>query len=523
MSTIRGLLLFAPFALLVPVLLPGAALAQPAPRPAVAAPVPSETGRDIHGEVVESRRGARLYLFQIPKDAVQVDVSLQDAEGALDLLAVCGETAPRSDDDWSWWAPAQGAHTALSLTRHAESDLRSGPLLVELRPNDPAGHHGERRALPFTLRVDTVGLSPPRPISPGQSVEDATAPGAGHRRDFRFDVPPRATALRIDLLEAERDIDLLLSSQAPPLDRDTAQWSAATPLGRESLVLGADALRALPPGRRLYLAVVDPSLYDAPVHFRVAVTLGQDPPAEALVLPELPRPTDPRQRALASVVEIVAGDGSGSGTLVRSDGLILTARHVIGDRTGEGGDIAVAMDLDPTTVTRDLFHAVVVDSDPELDVALLRVTSGLYGQPLPKGYRFPSCPVAFDGLPRLGDELVTIGFPEAGGVGTRAPVMFSQGVVAGFEREKSGLRIKTDAFVATGSSGGAALDARFRLVGVPVFTMSDSDRAATLGFLVPVTELPKAWRKRIEAAEQGVATGAGRLRKPAPGHAAPSR
>ena len=107
--------------------------------------------------------------------------------------------------------------------------------------------------------------------------------------------------------------------------------------------------------------------------------------------------------------------------------------------------------------------------------------------------RFPACPVSPDGAPGLGDELVTIGFPEPAGTGTRAPVMFSRGVVSGFERERTGLRIKTDAFVASGSSGGAALDARFRLVGVPVFTMGDSDRSALLGFLVPVTELPREW------------------------------
>lgn len=37
------------------------------------------------------------------------------------------------------------------------------------------------------------------------------------------------------------------------------------------------------------------------------------------------------------------------------------------------------------------------------------------------------------------------------------------------------------------------LDARHRLLGVPVFTTSGSDRAALLGLLVPVTELPREW------------------------------
>ena len=105
--------------------------------------------------------------------------------------------------------------------------------------------------------------------------------------------------------------------------------------------------------------------------------------------------------------------------------------------------------------------------------------------------------MALDARPRLGDPLVTIGFPEPGGTGTRSPVMFSTGVVSGFERERSGVRIKTDAFVASGSSGGAALDAAYRLVGVPVFTVTETEGTAQMGFLVAVTDLPRAWRELI--------------------------
>jgi serine protease Do len=229
----------------------------------------------------------------------------------------------------------------------------------------------------------------------------------------------------------------------------------------------------------------------------VIASIGVDPPAEALELPALLQPSEPRARAVAAVVEVVVGEGSGSGTIVSADGFVLTALHVVGERAGGDAEVVIAVNLDPTNITRDLVRARVVRSDEGLDIALLRIVSGLYGQPLPKGYRFPACPVAFDGPPRLGDELVTIGFPEPGGTGTRAPVMFSRGVVSGFERERTGLRIKTDAFVASGSSGGAALDANYRLVGVPVFTMSDSERTALLGFLVPVTELPLEWRTII--------------------------
>jgi len=444
-----------------------------------------------------TRGAACRYVFGIPSDAVHVEVSLSGADGGAGLRAACGETAPEHDDEWPWAADARGERVLLSLTRHTDPELRPGPFFVEVRPLGAAGSSGDTRTLPFTLRVDVRRLQAPREMAAGHGVDASTSPEDGHRRDFFLDIPAGATALRLDLVEAARDLDLLASSHGPPLDAGAAEWKAASALARETVVIADGPGTKLPAGGKVWFSVVDPSLYESPVKFRVLASLGPDPPAEALELPALPRPADPRARAVASVVEIVVGEGSGSGTIVSAEGLVLTARHVIGERAGEGAEAVIAMDLDPTTITRDLFRARVVRFDEGLDLALLQIVSGLYGQPLPKGYRFPACPVSFDGTPRLGDELVTIGFPEPGGTGTRAPVMFSKGVVSGFERERGGLRIKTDAFVASGSSGGAALDTRYRLVGVPVFTMSDSDRTALLGFLVPVTELPREWRAII--------------------------
>lgn len=478
--------------------LPGVAAAgQANPSDRGAAPTPAESGKEIHGDVPAARGSARLYTLVVPDDAVQVDVAVTSPDGEVGLRAVSGEATPARDDDWTWTAGPEGTRAELALTRHAESALNPGALLVEVRSLAAAGRRGARRLVPFTLRVDVTRLQAPRAVAAGAGVDEATSPGAGHRRDFVLDIPAGVTALRIDLVDAGRDLDLAASSLGPPLGTDDAQWEAATTVARESLIIDRGSQPPLAATGRLWFAVLDPSLYDAPVKFRAVVSSGVAPPAEALALPELPRPADPRELALAAAVEIVGGDGSGSGTIVSSDGLVLTASHVVGDRAQADAEVVIGMNLDATSITRDLFRARLVRSDERLDVALLRITSGLYGQPLPPGYRFPACPVAPDGVPRLGDELVTIGFPEAGGTGTRAPVMLSRGVVSGFERERGGLRIKTDAFVASGSSGGAALDARYRLVGVPVFTMSDSDRAALLGFLVPVTELPREWRALI--------------------------
>lgn len=479
---------------------PPATETKPADSKTPAPPVAAEIGSDVRGAVAETRRAGSLYVFLVPDEAAQVEVTLRSDDGAVEFRAACGGEVPEKVSDWMWDSTDEDGVATLSLARHAQSDLRPGPLFVEVRPSDPAGPGDAKRSLEFTLRAEVTKLPAPRAIEAARGVDAETSPESGHRADFVIDVPEGATALRIDVVEADRDVDLLASSDGPAIDDDAAEWTATSMLARESLVLDADSDPALPSGGKLRFAVIDPSLYEAPVKFRVVVSLGAEPPAEVLAIPQLPRPADPRELAVAAVVEVVVDDGSGSGTIVSESGLVLTAQHVIGDRLGGSGAddvITVAMDLDPTRITRELFRAKVVRQDDGLDLALLQITSGHYGQPLPAGYRFPACPVAFDGVPRLGDALVTIGFPEPGGTGSRSPVLFSKGVVSGFEREKSGLRIKTDAFVASGSSGGAALDERFRLVGVPVFTITETEGSAQMGFLVPVTELPRAWRELI--------------------------
>jgi S1-C subfamily serine protease len=459
----------------------------------------TKAGTWIDGDVADARDASKTFSFEIADDAVQADIALTSESGDVEFRASCGAEPPERGESWPWRSRAEDDRAKLSLTRHADREFRPGKLFVDVRPTSGAGRRDEKSTLTFRLRVDVAKLVAPTTIAPGAEVDASTSPDDGHRRDFVVDVPAGAKALRVDLVEAERDLDVLLSSKGPALDRDAAEWSAATLLCRESFVFSGEADAKPPAGGKLWFSVVDPSVYDAPVKFRVVVTLGADAPAEALKLPEIPVPSDPRERAVAAVVELIVDDGTGSGTIVSGDGLILTARHVIGERTGERKPIFVALDLDPTRTTRELFRAKVVKSDEGLDLALLRITSGRYDQPLPPGLRFPACPVAFDAAPRLGDPLVTIGFPEPAGTGSRAPVMYSQGVVSGFEREKSGVRIKTDAFVASGSSGGAALDAQFRLVGVPVFVVGETEGTAQTGFLVPVSELPREWREMISA------------------------
>jgi S1-C subfamily serine protease len=78
----------------------------------------------------------------------------------------------------------------------------------------------------------------------------------------------------------------------------------------------------------------------------------------------------------------------------------------------------------------------------------------------------------------------------------------SRGVLSGWERAVGGMRVKTDAFVSPGSSGGAAFDERWELVGVPV-SVAGGDGSGMLGIVVPIDAVPAAWWRGTPPARGG--------------------
>ena len=95
----------------------------------------------------------------------------------------------------------------------------------------------------------------------------------------------------------------------------------------------------------------------------------------------------------------------------------------------------------------------------------------------------------------IGDSLHFVGYPGIGGTGSRASITYTLGVVAGFQQTSYGYEIKTDGEINSGSSGGAALDSSFRLVGVP--TSIVGEESGQLAYIVPVSAIPPAWMRRL--------------------------
>jgi S1-C subfamily serine protease len=200
---------------------------------------------------------------------------------------------------------------------------------------------------------------------------------------------------------------------------------------------------------------------------------------------QLVLPRETRLQMMRAVVAVDAYDfslgdiaGSGSGTIISPDGFVLTNFHVIGDiETGVALEWHQIYTVDPQNPDLEptfRYWARFVAGDAELDLAILQIVEDAEEQPLPSGTIFPFLPIGDSNALLPGDPIMVVGFPSISGY----TVTFTSGVVSGFvgeDFERSGKRwIKTDAKLAGGNSGGAAIDEGGALVGVPTVRLQST-------------------------------------------------
>jgi serine protease DegQ len=157
--------------------------------------------------------------------------------------------------------------------------------------------------------------------------------------------------------------------------------------------------------------------------------------------------------------------GLGSGVIISADGVLLTNNHVV-----EGAsDIEVQLSDGRQT------RAAVVGTDPETDIAVLRIT-------LPD---LPAIALGDAASLQVGDVVLAIGNPF--NVGQTV----TSGIVSALGRNQLGINafenfIQTDAAINPGNSGGALVDADGRLVGINTAIFSRSGGSLGIGFAIPV-------------------------------------
>jgi serine protease Do len=167
------------------------------------------------------------------------------------------------------------------------------------------------------------------------------------------------------------------------------------------------------------------------------------------------------KQARPAVVRIKRGRGTGSGVVIRQDGVILTNAHVVGD----AGEVEVHF-ADGRKLT-----GKVAGSDPTVDVAVVRVDA----------QNLPVARTADSDQLEVGQTAIAIGNP----LGLEGTV--TTGVVSATNRHRSpddfvGF-VQTDAAINPGNSGGPLLDSQGRVMGINTWIIS---RASGLGFAVPI-------------------------------------
>lgn len=187
-----------------------------------------------------------------------------------------------------------------------------------------------------------------------------------------------------------------------------------------------------------------------------------------------------RANLIKTVVNVVPltkdmklGDSSGSGTIITASGYILTNFHVVGDtetrQRASKAAIYVTEFPDKPPVLK--YVADVVRDDPTYDLVVLKIVNLVDAksnlQPLPAGIQFPFTPIGDSNALEAGEPIYVVGYPAVSG----DTITFTQGLMSGWlgEDQVGGgkLWIKTDAKVSNGNSGGAAVNDKGELIGVP--------------------------------------------------------
>jgi len=187
----------------------------------------------------------------------------------------------------------------------------------------------------------------------------------------------------------------------------------------------------------------------------------------ALVWFVTPRPGPP---PLESVVAVVGGaPTSGSGTIVHSGGLILTANSVVGGAPTPWVGLITDRQSPPTT----WYQTRVVLADANLNLAVLLITHDANGAPVRGPLNLRALSRADSDQLVEGERLKVIGYPAAtlpppGPFGEAAKTQ--DAVVGRFEIWPGGTRqwVELDRDVGNfGYQGGAVLNERHELVGIP--------------------------------------------------------
>jgi S1-C subfamily serine protease len=199
------------------------------------------------------------------------------------------------------------------------------------------------------------------------------------------------------------------------------------------------------------------------------------------------------RRVLPSIVTVqvrssdvgsFVADGSGSGVVMSTDGLLITNHHVVDQ----------AQQVHVIFADGRTYDAEIVGSDERTDIAVLRIT----------GADLTAVEIGSTSTMAIGDTAIAIGSP----LGLEGGPSVTVGVISAFERRvRTGIdnelfgMLQTDAPITRGSSGGALVDDQGKLIGITTAIGVSDVGAEGLGFAIPIELVTRITDDLIEFGE----------------------
>ena len=444
---------------------------------------------------------APTFRVRVGPKATSLRLWTEDATHDVELFVNYGTPPAVLDGDYALEGPGTWMDEELLVDVTDGYNLEPGEWFVTvlaadtLRPPDGDG------LVRCTLHADLVQPRP-RALRVGEVEELELRWEEGLRSVHKVllaegaELPER---LRVEVWSEDCDIDVLAGppGAARVFDQPDGQGQSLYPY--EVLELEGELLE-----RGLVLHV-----YTTPAaegwddrSARVAVSDAAGPPllCPEPALPSTPPADTPLERARAATVAVFGPLGGGSGVVVSPDGLVLTNAHVVVGAEGPGlpagpmASVALGFNFDASDRVAPTVGCEIVGYDEDVDLALLRMSGNLLGEPLSELPALPYLePAPLDEL-MLGDPVYGLGYPMTGGSGSLVSITLTRGVVSGWALEAEGRLLKTDADIHSGISGGACIDAQGRLLGAPSSSIGDANQAGGLGFVHTVEMVPEEWR-----------------------------
>lgn len=453
------------------------------------------SGRIISGKIdlSDSGKSYQTYKFKVPADAFAVRLSVSNSPADLDIFVKRGEEI-ESYDFVDYFSTEETYNESILITRLSELPLEDDIYYVDISYQfDTLPQIDGVRAsiIPFNFVMEIVKYTLQDTLKPGEALHTELLPEKGMAGLFALKVPENTEAFRIDIFNTNSDLDLMILYNDKIITREKNDYLRESLLGKETLIIEEVGESKIRPGV-YYIMVFDQVSNDHPVEFSLIAELSREASFLLSDIPRFPAISDELQNVLMATVEVIGNAGKGSGCFVSSEGHIITNWHVIEDFTGEASkEIYIAINLSNEIPPSELFRAKLIDYSIEKDLALLQVSSGLYGDPIPVSYRFPFFIIGNSDSLKMGQPISYLGYPGIGGTGSRASISLTRGIVSGFERSNGTLLVKTDAEINSGNSGGAAIDSFYELIGIPTSTIEDD--AGQFGYITPVSMIPEEW------------------------------